>query len=172
MKLTKIERLILSNQYRILASLYPDEAKAFETNRKVVEEGYTYQYSWLADHLSSEVPEEDSRYVLDVLDMFSDLLFSFDQLTDKSGIDAYDVKFRGFDGNNETSLMSYARFFVQDLDRYNEFQNHDFNSHMPTTALYSRMLEVYRPIKAACREGMRRLSKDEIIQIIESKKLA
>lgn len=46
----------------------------------------------------------------------------------------YLPKFAGFDGNNETSLMSIASFIVEKMDRFPRFKKHDFNSHAPTAA--------------------------------------
>lgn len=39
MKLSKLERLILANQFKILEALYPDDAESYENNRKAIEEG-------------------------------------------------------------------------------------------------------------------------------------
>lgn len=56
----------------------------------------------------------------------------------------YYFEFQGFDGNNETSLMAYTRYFINDLDRYAELrgQGHDdFNSHSPMMRTYRKMLQ-------------------------------
>lgn len=44
MKLTKVERLILSNQYSILEKLYPEEAEHYHLQKKIVENGYSLHY--------------------------------------------------------------------------------------------------------------------------------
>ena len=172
MQLTKIERLMLSNQFRILAKLYPDEAKAFENYRKVVEEGFTLDYSRLSKHIEEEVPESTCEYVLDVLELFSDLKFAYKDLKDKSGIEEHSISFRGFDGNNETVMMSYAIYYVKDLGKFSGFESIDFNSHMPTTGIYSQMLDAWRPIKEKTLSESRKLSKEEILEIIKTKKAA
>ena len=39
-KLTTLDRLVLSNQYRILEALYPDEAETLAIKREAIENGY------------------------------------------------------------------------------------------------------------------------------------
>ncbi len=60
--------------------------------------------------LNDEVSEDDCRFVYDVLDMHRDLIRSYEALTDKAGIEAADVSFRGFDGNNEPELYGLISF--------------------------------------------------------------
>ena len=52
----------------------------------------------------------------------------------------------GFDGNNESSHISAARFLVDSLDRFQHFKGRDFNAHMPTLDGHRRMLNVFDPI--------------------------
>jgi uncharacterized protein YfbU (UPF0304 family) len=47
MELTLKDRLVLANQYRILAALYPGEAAHFEKCREAVENGYALDYGEL-----------------------------------------------------------------------------------------------------------------------------
>ena len=88
MKLTKTERWILSNQYRILEKLCPDEADEFAEAREVVECGYEQDYGGISQHID-KVPMsvEDCKEVVDILLMFSEMKYAFDTLDDKSGID-------------------------------------------------------------------------------------
>ena len=50
-KLTRVERYILSNQFRILEALYPDEASHFATTREALEHGYEILYDWDMEHI-------------------------------------------------------------------------------------------------------------------------
>jgi uncharacterized protein len=60
------------------------------------------------------------------------------------------VKFRGFDGNNETELLSVADFFIEHMDSYQQFKGRDLNSHgMPPIDAYRRMLAVWVPLQAS-----------------------
>ena len=94
MKLTKQERLILSNQYRILEKLCPEEADAFSKQRIAIEEGYPLEYDW--KHLCDEMSETECEEVIDILSMFSSLVCSTLELKDKSGVELQKIKFPGF----------------------------------------------------------------------------
>jgi hypothetical protein len=54
MKLTRTERWILVNQYRILEALYPDEAKWFAENREALSSGYELHYRGMIDFIYDE----------------------------------------------------------------------------------------------------------------------
>ena len=79
-----------------------------------------------------------------------------------------DVRFLGFDGNNETSHMGAAHFMVNDLDRFAAFAGRDLNSHAPSIDGYQRMYDVFEPIRSAL--AGRQLSADEIIQILQARR--
>jgi uncharacterized protein len=140
MELTKVERLIISNQFKILEVLDPDAAIYYRRNRKTIEEGYTLHYDDFLQHIYDELPEDACTEVINILDMHSRLLFSWQNLADKNGITEDDVRFWGFDGNNETSLLGYCTYFINDLDRFNELKRDNYDSHSPTIGRYRGML--------------------------------
>src|SRR3954468_5735854 len=116
LKLTRTERWILANQYRILEALYPDEAKRLAEYREAIEHGYELHYDWIAHSIYDKgdaLSAEECKEVIQILDMHRALKRSYEALTDKSGIKEYGVKFAGFDGNNETAQMAYARYFCE-----------------------------------------------------------
>ncbi len=166
MQLTRTERWILSNQYRILEALYPKEAADLSIAREALESGFELEYEHLCEHVYSDdnvLTVDKCKEVIDTMAMFDALKRSYDALADKSGIEEWRVKFAGFDGNNETMHMAYARYFCtsgiprfQDLDR-----GDNFNSHMPTLARYRAMLQQWRE----CGKN-HELSKDQIIKIV------
>jgi uncharacterized protein YfbU (UPF0304 family) len=55
-----------------------------------------------------EMDVEECKYVYDVLDLHRILIQSYEALTDKKGLTPDDVRFRGFDGNNETKRWAFA----------------------------------------------------------------
>ncbi|MGE0969627.1 YfbU family protein [Klebsiella sp. WOUb02] len=67
------------------------------------------------------------------------------QLVEKAAPFGLEVKFTGFDGNNETKLMSITRFLVNKMDLFQRFNGRDFNSHIPSMAGYLRMYAVFKP---------------------------
>lgn len=160
----KIQRLVLVNQYRILEKVDPHEAEFYSTAREALENGYSLEYSRAFEILSDEISEDECRFVWDTLDLFDTMKRSFDNTQDRSGIDPHRVKFTGFDGNNESNLMGYCRYIVKKLGRYGSLHSghDDFNSHMPVTDCYRRMIAAWgrlgRPYE---------LSKDQLLAIIE-----
>src|SRR5260221_13206589 len=112
-KLTRIERLLLYNQFTILQKLATDEddVENYKDLCAVLQHGYELEYNKLFSSIWGEgISHEDCRFVMDVLDMFRVLQATHKTLADKSGIDPEDLRFSGFDGNNETDLMSYTEY--------------------------------------------------------------
>jgi uncharacterized protein len=71
----------------------------------------------------------------------------YGKLSDKSGIDSGQLRFPGFDGNNEADLLGYARYYIEDLGHYKRLGITYLNSHHPTIDTYRRMLEEYRKVQ-------------------------
>jgi uncharacterized protein len=167
MKLSKLERLMLSNQIKILEKLYPEEASSYAEKRKAIEYGFALHFPWLMDHIYDEMTVEECKEVLDILEMFSAIKRSYDNLKDKKGVKENRVRFAGFDGNSEGAQMVYTRYFIVDLDRYVELRYDsdypDFNSHCPSLDMYRNMMAVWKD----CKDKIR-LSKEEIIRILEA----
>jgi uncharacterized protein YfbU (UPF0304 family) len=164
MKLSRLDRTTLANQFKILQKLYPDETDIYKKFQEIVEYGYEAHYPELFQTVNEQtVSPELSKIVADILDMFLTIQRSYRQLKDKSGIDEYLLEFQGFDGNerDEAYCISYARFLC---NQGNSFRNlkkgDDFNSHMPTLSRYSRMVEEWK--KSARRFE---LTKEDIIRI-------
>jgi len=104
--------------------------------------------------------------------MWELLEYSYNQLqpADKARVKAeakpsgHDIRFRGFDGNNETEYMAVAGVLINHLDRFSIFKGRDLNSHMPSLETYKRMFEVYSPIRRSHSLGM--LNAEQIIEIL------
>lgn len=167
MDLTLKDRLIISNQLKILEKLYPDEASYYSTQRKAIENGYKLHYDDLVAYFFDEMPEEDSKEVLDILSMYRALTSSYHRLEDKEGINEERIRFRGFDGNNEASQLVYTGYFIVDLDRFDELKygqkSPDFNSHAPMLDKYRQMLSVWNGFG-----NTYELSKEQIVAILRA----
>lgn len=85
-------------------------------------------------------------HVLQILGIYGDMQDSYAQLEDKTGIVEEDLKFRGFDGNNEGELLHFA----DALRKAGRFETtigpQAKNSHMPTTETYSRMIQRWKEL--------------------------
>lgn len=165
MELTKKERLAFIYQLRILEALYPDEATDFAQKRTALEDGYSLHYEWLAEHLSDDMSAEECREILDILDMYRAITFGLQKLEEGDALREHRLaKFRGFDGNNEGQLMAYVRYFIMDLDRFEELKQGklpSFNSHMPMLGTYQAMLDRWKSI-----ENGFELSRDQIAAVL------
>ena len=51
MPLSKLERYFLSNQLRIMETLFPNEADDFAVQREAIEQGYSFVYGMGMDHI-------------------------------------------------------------------------------------------------------------------------
>lgn len=170
--LSRKERWFLSNQFAILAKLYPDEADGYEDMREVVERGYELHYNWITEYIFDArftMSQDDCLEVLDILDMFSTLQSAYEEITDKSGIDDVWIHFAGFDGNNETKYMAYTRFLVEREGKFTWLitgeRPHDrFNSHHPILHRYRAMSEEWKKS-----QDQRNLTKDDLIRITSVK---
>lgn len=159
MKLDKMQRVMLSNQLKILEALYPDEAKFLAQKRTAIEEGYALHYKDVAEAFyDEELSEEECTFVLDVLDMYRSITFSYRHLKDEAvvpgeefSVSEKDIRFKGFDGNNEGQYMAYCRYFVEDLGRFQELVDdhgfQDFNSHTPMIETYQNRLAKFQLLR-------------------------
>lgn len=148
MKLSKLDRIFLINQLRILEALYPDEAEELGVRREVLERGYEMLYAWDYDYVydgSDIMTAEESQEVWDTLDMFDAIQRSMPEGFDTK---PYPItKFAGYDGNNEGKFLSFAQFTVERLKRfeYVPMQKDGYwNSHMPIRPVYLRMLAEWK----------------------------
>ena len=115
----------------------------------------------------------DVSFVVDVLDMWSFVEEAYEKLSaeDKDYIKeevgplGENVQFFGFDGNNETSYMSIARFLIEKMNRFTRFKGRGLNSHCLTKGRYKQMLIEFEPMRA----GLvgRGLSANQIVQIMK-----
>jgi len=162
--LTMMERIQLSNQYLILARLYPDEAKYYDGLRQIVESGYTLLYGELNGTISDEMSLGECNYVYEVLDMFRFLKISFRELKDKEGLKPEDIQFPGFDGNNEATMLRFASFLKQQGKWETPLDvPGDLNAHFPTTQRYRAMLRKWHSLSDEAKHYMTAAQIKEVI---------
>ena|ERR1700691_5048142 len=145
--LTPVERLQLINQFRILEKLYPEHAEDYAASREIIAHGYAIQYEEAFTEVYEEMDVEEGEYVYDVLNLHRTLVQSYEALTDKKGLTLDDIRFRGFDGNNETKRWAFAEH-LQKQGKWKETLTGGLNSHSEMTMhRYPRMLEKFEPIR-------------------------
>lgn len=153
MKLTETERLMLINQNKILALLDPDEKEHHERLVEILESGYEGLYDELTMGLREPMSQADSDLVIDVLNMH----VAIRDVAQAEGVDIMDgdnwaLQMRGFDGNNEYELLSFARFIaLEDGSSYGVFLVGDQfpNSHSRSRETHERMLTEFNALGGA-----------------------
>ena len=145
LKLSLLERLMLCNQYRILELLECNQSDT-AASQELLREGYESQYHELIRGFDPRgVSVATSREVLDILEMHRMMHFAVGDLGKDSGVSGAEIKFRGFDGNNEFDQIGFVRYFLSTLGRYRELhhEDHDYNSHCPMLPTYRSMLKAW-----------------------------
>ncbi|KRL40744.1 YfbU family protein [Liquorilactobacillus nagelii] len=157
MKLTAYQRLNLINQFIILKRLdkvspsrgvtYYDETQ-FDNYIEILQMGYEGLYDEIFNYLDKSVVDEKvSEFVNQVLYMYDRGYLSYQKLPkeDKELFDSSNLKFPGFDGNDEINYYGYCNFFINEMGRYqyvlykNSGKTKDVNSHSNTLSRYSKM---------------------------------
>lgn len=162
--LSALNRHTLALLHRILGRVLPEDAndidgdKDYQLERaKVLERGFTAEYSMEFVGLQPELSPRHCDFVMDVLEMFRNTLYSINELREQ-GVEIEQslqraLTYDGFDHNDrlENQMSSYVVFLVED-DKWAEQK--DFvlgqdrgNSHHQTIPIYSRMLTEYREVR-------------------------
>ena len=160
----KIKRYELINQLLILEKLYPDEANYYSKNRKALEYGFELHYSWLTENLSDGLTSEECKEVLEILDMYRSITFSWLNHNSEMEVPS-NIKFKGFDGNNESALRNYVQYFILDLERFEELK---YGKSFPSFNSHTRMLEQYRRQLKVWRNFDFDLTREQIALILEA----
>lgn len=162
--LNEKERLMLANQYRILAAVCPDEAEHYELRYEIVSKGYEREYSSLFDDIATPLNNDIAEFVIEVLRLHRALYVSRRNLPDKGEVTEHDIYFAGFDGNDEIDYLMYAEFYLVTRKAFGELRREDgYNSHSGTIGRYRDMLKQWEKL------GKRQnLTAEEIKQVLKA----
>lgn len=136
--------------------------KGAETNpdflAKVIYGGHYWAPKWdmqgvFHDHVDNP---DDLQHVVDTLDTWAFIeeacerftASQREQIATEVGPLGAHIEFQGFDGNNESSQLSIARFLIEDMDRFSRFKGRSLNSHHPTHSRYARMNQLFASMRA------------------------
>lgn len=142
------KRMMLANQYRILGLLDMDDEGYWRRAAEMVVQGWPVEnlpdVEIIRSYLRDALTKEDQHFVLDALNVF-ELLQDGERKGFRPKREHATTAFPGFDGNNETKLLSYARHAVENENRFESVKrwSNDFNSHMPTVEMYQRMISAW-----------------------------
>ncbi len=149
--------------------MYPEEKAYYANHRKAIEDGYELHYSWLMENFSDGLTADECTEVLDILDMYTALHYSFQNIESPKKISLKSVRFPGFDGNHETMRMAYTKYFIDDLNRFEwikETTKGQYNSHQRMVPKYQKMLAKFNRYSA---EERAKLTEEQIIELIETR---
>lgn len=153
MELTIKERVILANQYEILAGLNKSESEYYLEKVKILTNGYSYLYDTLHTNFCDEMTNEDGKFVFKILSLYGQIEDVKQKTKSEKIINHAYGFFPGFCGNYETAHMAFCQFIVNDQNKFQEqkqyfSKNDGMNSHVPLIEKYQRMLNVYALIKS------------------------
>ncbi|MDU7483411.1 MAG: YfbU family protein [Hafnia alvei] len=164
MEMTNAQRLILSNQYKMMTMMDPDNAERYRRLQTIIERGFGLQMREL-DRDFGELSEDTCRTIINIMEMHHALQVSFNNLKEKQDLDPRRLEFLGFDAATESRYLSYVRFMVGTEGRYTHFDSgtHGFNAQTKMWDKYLRMLSIWQ----SCPRQYH-LSAVEIAQIINA----
>lgn len=140
------QRLVLANQYEMMASLEPELADDYRDLADRIRRWWPLEslepVQWMSETRENPLTSEDQGFVLDVLELF-DALQRAEGEGKVGGEDRKAVAFPGFCGNHEGKYLGFLDW-LRDHERFRYVRLRDpadSNSHMPTIGLYRRMLD-------------------------------
>ena len=148
------ERLIIAMLCELYQHLHVDAAIDPTLVEKAVIGGHHWALEWEYDLFTEPVDGKVALEVADILTMWRTIEWSYNQLPEEdqanletdAGITRERARFRGFDGNDETTHYNVAEVMIDSLGRFREFKGRDLNSHWPYLHRYRSMLALYEPI--------------------------
>lgn len=141
------KRMVLMNQYRMLALLEPDQKEMWERAAETARRAWPVEdlpdVDVLQSYMRDALTKEDQLFVLDSFEVFELIQDAVKRGLRPTRPDAH-LQFPGFDGNNEPNLLSYARHVLAE-GRFTQVTTWtpDLNSRMPSIELYQRMIAVW-----------------------------
>ncbi|MGR5119100.1 YfbU family protein [Vibrio astriarenae] len=147
MEMTNAQRLILSNQYKLMMKMDPENSGKYQRLQTIVERGYELQMRELNKDFG-RLTEDECREIIDIMEMYHAMQESNKMLdeSERADVDQRRLLFLGFDAATEAQCVHYVRFLVDSEGLYPQFDkaDHHFNSQMPMLDKYRRMLATWR----------------------------
>lgn len=173
-RLSDGEKLILMELQRLQTAVSVGLENDAGFTLDAIDGGHYWAFKWQYPglfHDHSDRPEVVSE-VTSILEMWTQIEWGYEELgeNDRRRIEVEaepfgnQVRFEGFDGNEETSYLNITRFLIKKLGRFKWFKERDLNTHWPVLPAYRRMLRVYEPMKLLLHGG--RLGVDPIVALL------
>lgn len=139
-ELTDKERLFLANQHEILGYLNKDNSEYHFKLAEQLKNGHKWLYKQSFNYLDENLSEENAQLVLNILQIYEMLQDAYDSIVDRTKISADEIKFPGFDGNNESEFMGFVDALKKDSRYVDIIENGYRNSHSQKIHKYSAMI--------------------------------
>jgi uncharacterized protein YfbU (UPF0304 family) len=146
MELSRKDRVVLINQYRLLSALDAENRDRYQQWIDILQNGYAALYPEISAWTSDDMPVSDGTFVLKVLSMYRMMEdYKRQNPRDKGVVDHPWSTFRGFDANDEPQYMNFARFLIGKQGKFAEQKPYElrtdrWNSRVPTLRKYRGML--------------------------------
>jgi uncharacterized protein len=181
---TSSTEVVFTDGERLIAIMLADLLKQQKTRGEIdpsfvtsaIFGGHNWAFQWQMPGLFQQGSDDsaDVRFVVDTLDMWVFVESALnalskkdrDAITKDAASKHWRTKFLGFDGNNESALLSVANFLINEMGRFTQFKGRELNSHMPIATDYQRMLSVFLPIRSKLIGGS--LSSDQLLKIVSA----
>lgn len=143
--LSKAERAILINQFRVLEAV-EGKPGAYEQEITILDRGYEGEYGNL-DGFGEALSEERCKFVRKILWLYYLMKLAKwkaagnPAASSNNGVLDFDPKFPGFDGNKEVELLSYARFITEKRGEFPETKVVNSHGFQPS---YVKMLAKWK----------------------------
>ena len=172
--LSQKERLSLLLQFKLVKNIgSKSEQPFYDELIEILENGYSKQYNKMYNIIPfSEMTVSECEEVEQILNMYDCIINSFKKLQ-KSGqvakIGESEIAFPGFDGNNESKQLSYAKFILKqgDVETINEYNRGDLNCHCSIIDKYRKMLKKWSIMKERNKQD-HCLSEEDILQLVNT----
>ena len=167
------ERLIIAMLCELYQHLNVDAGIDPNLVEEALSDGHHWALEWAYELFGGPVDQKVPREVADILTMWRTIEWSYNQLPEEdranletdAGITRERARFRGFDGNDETTHYSVAGVMIDSLGRFREFKERDLNSHWPYLNRYRSMLALYEPMMQSLRAG-KHLTPKQITELV------
>lgn len=160
MELSKVERIMLVNQFEMLKtseqSIYGDDY--IDRYIEILINGYQNHYDEIFNFISDPMDKQKSEFILELFQMYDGIWKVVNENPDEfDEDDKYKAGFPGFDGNEPDRDYGYASFLGKHYNFYDLYEAKgiakadrrfgSFNSHgSENLNRYERMHEVYKDI--------------------------
>ncbi|MDO4430737.1 MAG: YfbU family protein [Lonepinella koalarum] len=142
MEMTTTQRLILANQYKLMALLDAENATQYQRLERIVKGGFELELKDVSKEFL-DLSEEECRIVRDTLEMYNALQVSYNNLADKSAISEHRLKFLGYCAVRERKYLNYLRFIADTDSKYQGLMacENSCDAQTPMWDKYSKMLD-------------------------------